>query len=102
EMARLVAQSWSPCEIKKNNGGEPWTKLLSCLKISESTGCGSGSYSDTGWAVSSAVGWDTNKPKCKLPAFKDPEALACLKELNPQTAAIDPATQNRTWKEAHR
>ncbi|MCM2277467.1 MAG: hypothetical protein NDJ89_05275 [Oligoflexia bacterium] len=78
ELARLLAQTWSPCELAQLGGGESWSPLLSCLNIKESGACGMGTYSEAGWAVSSVVAAWVAPPGCTLPALKDPAVAKCL------------------------
>src|SRR6185437_16809974 len=39
ELARLVAQAWSPCEIVAFDDHKAWDPLLQCLGVSDAKGC---------------------------------------------------------------
>lgn len=81
EMLRMVAQVWAPCELKRAEAGDPWSALSSCLGVSDSAACEPGSYSEAGWAVSTALAAALEDPGCKIPAFKDSSGSACVAEL---------------------
>jgi hypothetical protein len=68
EIARLVAQSWAPCELERIGATQPWGALLQCLNV-DSGSCGVGSYSESGWAVSTAVAAFVAPPGCEVPAL---------------------------------
>lgn len=94
ELARLAAQTWVPCELQsfaeRNRGpasvlgslshvlDNPWSRLTGCLGAEDQAACAPGSYSEAGWAVSSAIASMTENPGCTLPAFKTAGAVACL------------------------
>jgi len=79
EMARLVAQAWAPCELQRVSALDTtWSPLLKCLGVNESQGCGQGTYSESGWAVSTAVAAAVWAPGCQIPAFKAPEVAKCV------------------------
>ena len=81
EMMRLLAQSWAPCELGKEDAFEPWAPLLSCLQISEKQACSVGSVSEGGWAVSSTLAAMLAPPGCGLPAFHEPAMAKCLQKF---------------------
>lgn len=104
ELARWVAQSWAPCELKRHDDGEPWGPLLSCLQVNDTQACGNGSNSEAGWAVSSTLAFAIANPGCQLPAFSDPAMAKCLKKI-PVPLLITEADETgfeRSWKEAKR
>ena len=78
ELARLAAQSWAPCEIKKTESSEPWKEMLTCLGIEDADGCTVGAYSEAGWAVSSAIAQIIAPPGCVVPAFAATQTARCL------------------------
>lgn len=85
ELARLVAQVWSPCELSRFNAQETWNALLTCLDMKEPNACISGSFSEGAWAVSSALASVVAPPPgCLLPAFKNEKNMACLNSLRPK------------------
>lgn len=105
ELARLVAQSIAPCELAKNGGVETWEPLLKCMQVYESNVCGAGSFSEGGWAVSSALATLVAPPGCTVPAFKNPEIAACLKKLplrQNAAVALEKSKTKELWKESHR
>ncbi|OFZ54775.1 MAG: hypothetical protein A2428_17265 [Bdellovibrionales bacterium RIFOXYC1_FULL_54_43] len=81
ELARLVAQSWSPCALEKEIQAHPWGTFLSCMQIDEGQKCGAGSYSEGGWAVSSAIAAKVAAPGCLLPAFATADSRECHERL---------------------
>lgn len=81
EMARLIAQSWAPCELQRHESLDAWGPLLSCLGVKESTACSNGSTSEAGWAVSSTVAAIVAPPGCTLPAFNQAGMSQCLKKM---------------------
>lgn len=83
EMSRLVAQSWAPCEMSKLAAGAEttWSPLLKCLGVNESQGCGAGTYSEGGWAISTTLAKAVAGPGCLVPAFKDPSLAKCAATL---------------------
>lgn len=94
EMARLVAQSLAPCELQRIGASEAtWTPLLTCLGMTESQGCGQGTYSENGWAVSTAIASAVSAPGCQIPAFKSSELAQCAKRipLGKETAQVENA-----------
>jgi hypothetical protein len=87
EMARLVAQSLAPCELKRLGAHEAtWDPLLKCLNVNDKQGCGQGSYSEAGWAVSTTLAAAVAPPGCQIGAFRAPEALQCMKRVPLSTA----------------
>lgn len=94
ELTRLVAQSWTPCELKRVGAqSEPWQALLKCLDVTEESGCAPGTYSEGGWAVSSTLAAHLSPPGCTLPVFKDGASSQCLDKIPMGDA---------NWKEARR
>lgn len=109
ELARLIAQSILPCEITRVFGGteglDSWAPLLKCLQVRESQVCAPGSYSESGWAISSTVATAVSTPGCTIPAFRSPELARCLKRVKPLTASVKSAENIQIqplWKESHR
>jgi hypothetical protein len=80
EMSRLVAQSWAPCELQAAGIENPWESLLKCLEVAEPQACAAGTYSEGGWAVSSAIAAMVSPPDCPLPAFNSPRKAECLQK----------------------
>ena len=76
ELARLIAQVWSPCEFEKAKQVSPWTDALKCLGVAGEAKCDN-TLSESGWAVSSAVATTVANPGCRVPAFTN-ETVACL------------------------
>ncbi|MGK5083379.1 hypothetical protein WDW37_08730 [Bdellovibrionota bacterium FG-1] len=84
ELARLVAQSWAPCELGRVGGEHAsvtWAPLLKCLGVNDAQGCTQGTYSEAGWAVSTTVAAITTPPGCEVKAFRNPEMAKCMKEM---------------------
>jgi hypothetical protein len=81
ELARLVAQSWAPCELERLGAGDAWAPLLKCLDVKDDNACGNGSYSEAGWAVSSALAAAVAPPGCTVPAFQPVATAACVKKI---------------------
>jgi hypothetical protein len=79
EITRLAAQTWAPCQFQTTN--HPWSGFLTCMKINETMGCGSHEYSESGWAISSALAYQLSKPNCELPAFTDQGNMACATNM---------------------
>src|SRR5690606_26170291 len=80
ELARLLAQSWAPCELTKNgvDGAAIWAPLLKCLGVEEKAGCAAGSYSEAGWAISTTLAAVVANPGCTVPAFAEAERAKCV------------------------
>ncbi len=81
ELARVVSQVWSPCELARVGAADPWGGLTSCLGVSTSSeerACADGTYSEAGWAISTTVAARVADPGCKIPALSDPVHAACL------------------------
>lgn len=88
EMARLVAQSWAPCELTRVSAADAtWSPLLKCLGVNESQGCGQGTYSEGGWAVSTTLAAAVSPPGCRIPAFKTPDTGKCVSHVPFSTMA---------------
>ena len=85
ELARLLAQSWAPCEMAKVDSSAPWKDFVSCMDIQKEAdptqACGKNSVSEAGWAVSSAIAAQAAPPGCKIPAFNRAPASECLKKI---------------------
>jgi len=81
EITRLAAQSWAPCELQRAGADAAWAPLLRCLKVEEEGACGAESYSEPGWAVSSALAVILAGPGCTLPAFEDTASQNCLRKV---------------------
>ena len=80
EMARLVAQTWSPCELQRVDAAGAWDPFVKCLGVEDRKGCSAGTYSEAGWAVSTAMAAIVSAPGCTVPAFADPTIAGCLKK----------------------
>ncbi|MBY0471366.1 hypothetical protein K2X30_09380 [bacterium] len=81
EMARVMAQVWSPCKMKKTDGGATFKPMLQCLAMSSDTSCKNEEFSEEGWATSTVIAEKLFQPGCKVPALAARETEACLKEL---------------------
>lgn len=96
ELTRLITQSWSTCEGKKVAAESPWTAYLNCMDVVGDFGCGENEFSESGWAISSAVASLVSHPGCRIPAFDDRAHAQCIeKTLFPeksknQTVASQP------------
>ncbi len=71
ELTRLVAQAWSPCYLSRVDVAQPWTPLLQCLGVQDQS-CTPGAYSESGWAVSTAVAQVVSSPGCTVPIRNTP------------------------------
>lgn len=94
ELTRLAAQVWSPCEVGKVEGGaSTWNGLLECLQVHEEQGsCGAGTYSNSGWAVSTALASHVVPLKCAVPAFEKAVFQGCVDQI-PLHAWLETGTQ---------
>jgi hypothetical protein len=81
EMMRLLAQTWSPCTMARKEVPQPWSAFLRCMKIDEAQSCPINSYSEGGWAVSTAIAQEISHPGCRVPAFAEPEQAECAKKF---------------------
>jgi hypothetical protein len=78
ELARYLAMSWAPCELRRAGVDSPWASLTKCLGIEETDSCLDGSYSEAGWAVSTALAERLSKSGCVIPGLSTDAAKACL------------------------
>jgi hypothetical protein len=79
EVARLLAQTWAPCELAKAKlEAQVWSPLLKCLKVTEDS-CADQSYSEAGWAISTSIASAVAPLACAIPAFADPQVASCAK-----------------------
>ncbi|MFN7685443.1 MAG: hypothetical protein ACK5QT_08545 [Oligoflexia bacterium] len=79
EMARLLAQGVSPCELQAAKQAKPWKDFFACLNLTDELAkCTPGAVAEATWAVSSAVASLVSQPGCAVPAFHDEKARACL------------------------
>lgn len=81
ELARVASQVWAPCELAKSKIENPWNAYLKCMGMEEQGNCTAGSYSESGWAVSTALAARVAQPGCKVAAFSDPIGETCLRNL---------------------
>lgn len=82
ELTRLVAQTWSPCELLRFGALEAtWSPLLKCLGMTQAQDCSQGTYSESGWAVSTTIAAAVQPPSCQIEAFKSPEASQCVSHI---------------------
>jgi hypothetical protein len=80
EIARLLAQSWSPCELTETRDSKVWKDFFSCMGLEKSqTECKPGVVSEASWAMSTAVASLVSQPGCQIQAFADDKSAACLK-----------------------
>lgn len=98
EMARLVAQALGPCELKRFGASEgTWSPLLKCLGVNESHGCGQGTYSEGGWAVSTTLAANVSNPDCRIEAFQSPDMAKCMAKIpTREIASADTAAPSAT------
>jgi hypothetical protein len=93
ELSRLIAQTWSPCELAHSPvahhlpAGGAFAEMLSCLSVKDDNACAPGSFSEAGWAVSSAIAAVASPPGCTVPAFAEGVGASCLKEIQPSVRA---------------
>lgn len=83
EMTRALAQSWAPCQMHPDQPVTIWTEYLNCMGMIDSGSCHFTSYSEAGWAISSALASVVAGPGCVLPAFTTGMRLSCLKKVAP-------------------
>ncbi len=81
EMIRLVAQSWSPCELSQHGVGPVWSPLLSCLGEVEEKDCSAEKSYENTWGISSSLAMTLETPGCQLPVFQDEKKKSCLRDL---------------------
>jgi hypothetical protein len=78
ELTRLVLQAVTPCELERVLGGERtafWKPVQSCLNVeTHSQECTLGGFSESTWALSSAVAAQVSPPGCQI-ANLTPEIL---------------------------
>jgi hypothetical protein len=91
ELTRLLAQVVLPCELKAQKVESPWATVSACFGVTEEAKCEAGTYSDLGWAISSAVAREVSPPGCKIPAFAEVKLQECV-----QTALALPVSQSRS------
>ena len=82
EMTRMVAQTWSPCELERLGGAPIWKELLDCMGL-KSDICSTEGYSESGWAVSTVLGDRISPPGCRVPALQEAETKKCTLDLLP-------------------
>jgi hypothetical protein len=93
EMVRLVAHAWAPCELARVASVEgAWNPLLKCLGVDDGHSCGSGTFSEAGWAVSTSFASQLAAPGCLPLAFKDPATAQCLSQIELTTASRNVAS----------
>jgi hypothetical protein len=95
ELARLVAQAWTPCELARVDAGAPWEPLLKCMGVNEQHACATGSYSEGGWAVSTVMARVVADPGCNIPVFADPSYAGCLKAVPLPRSVADHSDQGQ-------
>jgi len=78
ELTRLLSQVALPCHIKSAGVESPWGELSSCFGVKDEPRCEVGSYSDLGWAISTAVAVELSAPGCKIPALNEPKLKQCV------------------------
>lgn len=79
EIARLIAQSWSPCELAESAKTPVWNAYFQCMGLSsEQIKCAPGAVSEATWALSTAVATLVSRPGCSVPAFADSKSQGCL------------------------
>jgi len=83
EIARLIAQSWSTCEIAEARKLPIWHEFYQCMGLTEeNTRCAAGAVSEATWALSTSVASLVSRPGCEVPAFADTRGAECLKALH--------------------
>jgi hypothetical protein len=96
ELTRLVAQSWTPCELARVGAPNPWDSLVSCLGVKTSEGeraCADGTYSDAGWAISTALAAQLAAPGCTVPALAVAGRAQCVKRSTGRAVASAVASE---------
>lgn len=79
EIARLLAQSWSPCELAHSKDSKVFKEFYSCMGLTETQiECKPGVVSEATWALSTAVALLVSQPGCQIQAFSDERSAACL------------------------
>jgi hypothetical protein len=97
EMTRLVAQSLAPCELKRLGAEElTWSPLLKCLGVREAAGCAQGSYSESGWAVSTTIAAAVAAPGCSISAFNTPDLARCMSHIPMSKTVAQSGAKNGT------
>jgi hypothetical protein len=82
EMTRLVAQSLAPCELKRIGAAEgTWNPLLRCMNMTDTQSCAQGTYSESGWAVSTTLAAAVAAPGCQVSAFRNPDLVKCMRNI---------------------
>jgi hypothetical protein len=85
ELSRILAQSWAPCSIHQVDPTSPWKDFLTCMNMEgeadAAKACVHHSYSEAGWAVSSAIAAVAAPPGCRVPAFAGETTSACMKKM---------------------
>jgi len=81
ELTRLLAQSWSPCELSRLTLVSPWGKLLACLKVKDQNHCEAGTNAESGWAVSTVLAHKVSPRKCRIRAFTRTVEKACVMSI---------------------
>lgn len=78
ELTRLILQAVTPCELERVLGGERtafWKPVQSCLNVeTHAQECTLGGFSESTWALSSAVAAQVSPPGCQI-ANLTPEIL---------------------------
>ncbi len=81
EMTRLVAQSWSPCELSHHGVNQVWSPLMKCLGEAERDSCAPEQSTESTWAVSSSIAARLSAPGCHLPVFVQEKTRVCLTQI---------------------
>lgn len=88
ELARAMAQSWTPCE---SGSSAVWAGFFKCMGA-ESEACVNGKFSENAWTVATALAEQVASPGCRVPAFAGSKAQGCVSRI---PSGVE-------WKEAHK
>lgn len=79
EIARLIAQAWSPCELAEAGKTPALNSYFKCMGLTDDQlKCAPGAVSEATWALSTAVASLVSRPGCAVPAFADSKSRECL------------------------
>jgi hypothetical protein len=98
EIARLLAQSWGPCEQGNAKDAQIWKDFYACMGLTEEqVKCSAGTVSESTWAMSTAVASLVSKPGCDIPAFADTQGKSnsCLKSFHRGDVASYPIEESK-------
>ncbi len=94
EITRLVAQAWTPCELARVGAEQPWVQLVECLGVEPDEAearCADGTYSEAGWAISTALAAQLAAPGCSVPGLAQQGRVTCVKKSTGRALAASSA-----------